>query len=80
MPSMQIRSQSSLLLSRGAKVEEDIGDAARLANASTDMYQVFLNHGWDVNSRDVRGRPFVQYHRLPAQLLLFRRNWPLLSA
>ena len=54
----------SLLLNRGAKVEEDIGDAARLANASTDMYQVFLNHGWDVNSRDVRGRPFVQYHAL----------------
>ncbi|KAM0802720.1 ankyrin repeat-containing domain protein [Usnea florida] len=50
----------SLLLNRGAKVEEDIGDAARLANASTDMYRVFLDHGWDINSRDVRGRPFVQ--------------------
>ena len=63
----------SLLLKRGAKVEEDIGDAARLANASTDMYQVFLDHGWDVNSRDVRGRPFVQYYQPPPTIIFSRR-------
>lgn len=50
----------SFLLSRGAKIDKWVAGEARQANASTDMYQTFIDHGWDVNSKDVRGRPFVQ--------------------
>ncbi len=48
------------LLQRGATLDADCGQTAHRANASFDMYQTFLAHGWDVNSKNVTGRPFIQ--------------------
>jgi len=50
----------SLLLERGAEVNRIASDVARRAKAPPDMYQAFLDHGWNINSRGVTGRPYFQ--------------------
>jgi len=46
------------LLERGANVDPSIADAARRSKSAVDMYQIFLDHGWDCNV-NVRGRPLL---------------------
>ena len=51
----------SCLLSRGAELDHGrVAMSALRANARIEMYQVFLDHGWNVNCKDATRRPFVQ--------------------
>lgn len=46
------------LMSHGADPEGAVSRALEV-NASTDVWQAFLDYGWDVNSRDTGGNPIV---------------------
>lgn len=55
------RAAVSCLLSRGAELDHGrIAMSALHANAGIEMFQVFLDHGWNINCKDVTRRPFVQ--------------------
>lgn len=48
-----------LLLDYGAKLDEDTVSLAAEGPASIEVWQEFLDHGWDINSFDSMGRPML---------------------
>ena len=52
---------AAYLLTQGATMGMNVAEAALPANGSPEMFQVFLDHGWDLNYKTVTGIPFVQY-------------------
>ena len=54
----------SYLLGQGAELDSHIVTLASVEETSTDMFQVFLDHGWDINSITSNGAPRLKYVRL----------------
>lgn len=56
---------SSYLLDQGAELDSHIVNLAPIEGNSTDMFQVFLDHGWDINNITSNGAPRLKYAKLP---------------
>ena len=54
----------SYLLGQGAELDSHIVTLAPVEETSTDMFQVFLDHGWDINSITSNGAPRLKYVKL----------------
>ena len=51
-------SVASYLMDQGATFHADMGNAAVSCEHAEDMFQVALDHGWNINSRTTIGLPF----------------------
>ena len=51
----------SYLLDQGAELDSHKVTLAPIEDTSTDMFQVFLDHGWDINSITSNGAPRLKY-------------------
>ena len=54
----------SYLLDQGAELDSHLVTLAPVEETSTDMFQVFLDHGWDINSITSNGAPRLKYVKL----------------
>ena len=52
---------ASCLLEHGAKLPSDVMSSALASNGSQDMFQLALDHGWDINGRTTIGNPVFTY-------------------
>lgn len=53
----------SYLLDQGAELDSHLVTLAPVEETSTDMFQVFLDHGWDINGITSNGAPRLKYTR-----------------
>ena len=51
----------SYLLDQGAELDSHIVTLAPIEDTSTHMFQIFLDHGWDINSITSNGAPRLKY-------------------
>ena len=61
---------ASYLLKHGAKFDSDISGSALTCNTSEDMFQLALDHGWDINSKTDVGLPILAYVVFPPKRTL----------